>query len=441
MFLQTQNSLNCHFILQATRDIIAHVGYRKQVELMLEKIKQYIEPNRRIRIAETVLLAVFLIVAAFSFIRGTAALNKDPGTLTPTGTVEMIRDTDAEDYDEDSTVCDVIYRDGDKQMVVSYPYEEYEKLDAESITAYSYKTEEGTELFFPVENPSAAEIRENYRQVTANNLMPVFNLGNALLILSVSLCVVMLFSRFFTTYEKCWFMSIMVLATIVSVIFPEESANGVSGIVIMLLYLLDTFLNILCELLISKQSRYNFLVSVLVEITEIVMSLVLMYRFATMVVTLVFWLPIDIISFINWTRHRDDTDDDLTKVRRLKGYQEVLVIIAIVLWTVGVGYLMSGLDIRTDFFGGNRSLELMIIYLDACASAVGIANGLFIFFRLREQWIAWYICAFLEAVINILAGQYVLLVLKLGYFTNTTYGYIKWSRYINSHKEEQSSLF
>ena len=408
---------------------------------MLEKIKQYIEPNRRIRIAETVLLAVFLIVAALSFIRGTAALNKDPGTLTPTGTVEMIRDTDAEDYDEDSTVCDVIYRDGDKQMVVSYPYEEYEKLDAESITAYSYKTEEGTELFFPVENPSAAEIRENYRQVTANNLMPVFNLGNALLILSVSLCVVMLFSRFFTTYEKCWFMSIMVLATIVSVIFPEESANGVSGIVIMLLYLLDTFLNILCELLISKQSRYNFLVSVLVEITEIVMSLVLMYRFATMVVTLVFWLPIDIISFINWTRHRDDTDDDLTKVRRLKGYQEVLVIIAIVLWTVGVGYLMSGLDIRTDFFGGNRSLELMIIYLDACASAVGIANGLFIFFRLREQWIAWYICAFLEAVINILAGQYVLLVLKLGYFTNTTYGYIKWSRYINSHKEEQSSLF
>ncbi len=408
---------------------------------MLEKIKQYIEPNRRIRIAETVLLAVFLIVAAFSFIRGTAALNKDPGTLTPTGTVEMIRDTDAEDYDEDSTVCDVIYRDGDKQMVVSYPYEEYEKLDAESITAYSYKTEEGTELFFPVENPSAAEIRENYRQVTANNLMPVFNLGNALLILSVSLCVVMLFSRFFTTYEKCWFMSIMVLATIVSVIFPEESANGVSGIVIMLLYLLDTFLNILCELLISKQSRYNFLVSVLVEITEIVMSLVLMYRFATMVVTLVFWLPIDIISFINWTRHRDDTDDDLTKVRRLKGYQEVLVIIAIVLWTVGVGYLMSGLDIRTDFFGGNRSLELMIIYLDACASAVGIANGLFIFFRLREQWIAWYICAFLEAVINILAGQYVLLVLKLGYFTNTTYGYIKWSRYINSHKEEQSTLF
>ena len=236
-------------------------------------------------------------------------------------------------------------------------------------------------------------------------------------------------------------MSIMALATVVSVFFPEESANGVNGIVIMLLYLLDTFLNILCELLISKQSRYNFLVSIAVEITEIVICLVLMYRFATMMVTLLFWLPIDILSFINWSKHKDDEEDELTRVRRLKGYQEVLVILAIAVWTAVVGWLLSGLNIQTDFFGGNRNLEIMVIYMDACASAVGIANGLFIFFRMREQWIAWYICAILEAIMNILAGQYVLLVLKLGYFTNTTYGYIKWSRYIKTHREEELSLF
>ena len=116
-----------------------------------------------------------------------------------------------------------------------------------------------------------------------------------------------------------------------------------------------------------------------------------------------------------------------------------MIIVAIAVWTVVVGYILSGLDIATDFIG--RDMEVVINYLDACASAVGIANGLFIFFRLREQWIAWYISAFLEAVMNILAGQYVLLVLKLGYFTNTTYGYIKWSRYIKTHKEKEASLF
>ena len=166
-----------------------------------------------------------------------------------------------------------------------------------------------------------------------------------------------------------------------------------------------------------------------------------MYRFATMMVTLLFWLPIDILSFINWSKHKDDEEDELTRVRRLKGYQEVLVILAIAVWTAVVGWLLSGLNIQTDFFGGNRNLEIMVIYMDACASAVGIANGLFIFFRMREQWIAWYICAILEAIMNILAGQYVLLVLKLGYFTNTTYGYIKWSRYIKTHREEELSLF
>ena len=261
------------------------------------------------------------------------------------------------------------------------------------------------------------------------------DLGMSLFILSISLLIVLLFSKSFTTYEKTWFISIMVLATIFSCLFPEEEANGVNGIIIMFLYLLDTFFNILCELLISKQSRYNFLVSILVEITEILTCIILMYRFATMAVTLFFWLPIDIISFISWSKHKDEDNDELTIVRKLNGYQELLVILGIVLWTIGVGYIISGLNIETDFIQ-SKTLETAIIYLDACASAVGIANGLFIFFRLEEQWLAWYICATLESVINILSGQYVLLILKLGYFTNTTYGLIKWNRYIKNRKNK-----
>lgn len=266
----------------------------------------------------------------------------------------------------------------------------------------------------------------------------VFNSVNILLpilILALSSAIIVFFKKYFTTYEKIWFVSIIVLATIFSYLFPEEDVNGVKGTLIMLLYLLDTFFNILCELLISKQSRYNFLVSVLVEITEIMICIVLMYRFATLASTLFFWLPIDIVSFISWSKHKDEEDDNLTVVRKLSGYQEILIILAIIAWTIGVGYLLSGLNIKSDFID-NKTLETIIIYMDACASAVGIANGLFILFRLREQWIAWYICSALEAIINILSGQYVLLILKLGYFTNTTYGYIKWSRYIKERSKE-----
>ncbi len=268
-------------------------------------------------------------------------------------------------------------------------------------------------------------------------------LGTALAfaLMAVSLFVMAFFGRHFTDYEQIWFLSIMILAAVISILVPEEDVNGVKGIYIMALYLADTFLNILCELLISKQSKWNFIVSVFVEITEIVICVVLAYRFATMATTLFFWLPIDIASFVNWHKHPDRKEDELTKVRKLSGITRVLILAGIAVWTVAVGYLLSGLDIQTDLFGGNATLETIVCYLDACASAVGIVNGVLIFLRYQEQWLAWIAEALLEGSINILSGQYVLLVLKAGYLTNSTYGYIKWRKYIRTHEKETGSLF
>lgn len=405
---------------------------------MIKFFKVNIEPNKRLRMIEVIFSIGLCIASIISIGYGLLDINANVENTQYKQSIQMTRDTDLEDYSEDNTICDVTYTNGDKQLIVSYSYEDYVKLDDKTITAYEYETKNGTKLYFDHQNINNQEVQYAYKQVRANELAPLFNFGIASLILMLSILIMMLFAKQFTTYEKSWFISIMVLATIFSVVFPEESANGVNGIIIMLLYLLDTFLNILCELLISKQSRYNFLVSVLVEIVEIAICVVLMYRFATMATTLFFWLPIDIISYINWSKHKDDEENELTVIRKLRGYQEVLVIIGIIVWTFVIGYLISGLNIATDFYN-NELLETFIIYIDACASAVGIANGLFIFFRLQEQWIAWYICAFLEAVINIISGQYVLLVLKLGYFTNTTYGYIKWSRYIKEHTTEKQA--
>ncbi|MCQ5307473.1 nicotinamide riboside transporter PnuC [Erysipelatoclostridium ramosum] len=405
---------------------------------MIKFFKVNMEPKKWLRKIEVIFSIGLCIASIISIGYGLLDINANIEDIQFKQSIQMTRDTDLEDYSEDNTICDVTYINGDKQLIVSYSYEDYVKLDDKTITAYEYETKNGTKLYFDHQNINDQEVQYAYKQVRANELASLFNFGIASLILMLSILIMMLFAKQFTTYEKSWFISIMVLATIFSVVFPEESANGVNGIIIMLLYLLDTFLNILCELLISKQSRYNFLVSVLVEIVEIAICVVLMYRFATMATTLFFWLPIDIISYINWSKHKDDEENELTVVRKLRGYQEVLVIIGIVVWTFVIGYLISGLNIATDFYN-NELLETFIIYIDACASAVGIANGLFIFFRLQEQWIAWYICAFLEAFINIISGQYVLLVLKLGYFTNTTYGYIKWSRYIKEHTTEKQA--
>lgn len=245
--------------------------------------------------------------------------------------------------------------------------------------------------------------------------------------------------NYFTVYEKCWFFGILILSIVFAFVFPEEDVNGVNGKLIMFLYLADIILNISCELLISKQSRWNFIVSFFIEVTEITTLIILASRFATMTVTLFFWIPVDIVSFIMWSRHKDKECEELTVVRTLKPWQSALVVLAIAVWTVGIGYVFAAFGPETDFYD-NDTIIKVVAYIDACASAVGIANGLFILFRFREQWLAWYICTILETAINIISGQWVLLVLKAGYLTNTTYGYIKWTKYIKSHTVEKVEI-
>ena len=215
----------------------------------------------------------------------------------------------------------------------------------------------------------------------------------------------------------------------------ENAQYPVAVWIITALYLADVVLNIACELLISKQSKWNFIVSLGVEIVEILVCILCAYRFATMAVTLLFWIPCDIVSFVLWHRHPDKQKDELTVVKKLNWWQDILIVLGIAVWTVGVGYLLTLIEVEGGIFANNVMLKNIVCYIDACASAVGIANGLLILFRYREQWIAWYIVAILETVINIIAGQWVLLILKLGYLTNTTYGYIMWTKYIRNHKQ------
>lgn len=331
--------------------------------------------------------------------------------------------------------------DGEYTCRVEYTTERWEGIGENyTFTGFIYSDSEGNWISFD-HSPSAEDLSQAAKTLRLDLNSRLFGASMALFLLAISIGLVTVYYNYFTTYEKWWFILIMAAAAVVSILVPEEDCNGVNGLIIMALYLADTFFNILCELLISKQSKWNFMVSVLVEITEIAICLVLAYRFATMATTLFFWLPIDIISFVNWHRHPDRQQEELTKVRKLSGWAEVAILVGIAVWTLVVGNFLSGLDIATDLFGGNSTLENVVCYIDACASAVGICNGVFILFRIREQWVAWIACSLMEAAINILSGQWVLLVLKAGYLTNSTYGYIRWTKYIKTHTEKDKSLF
>jgi len=189
---------------------------------MIQFFKSNIEPNKKLRSIELLILVLLCIGSIVSICIGFSSVHSDVGDIQYQRSINMVRDEEEEDYDSDSTICDVIYRDGDKKLVVSYTYEEYEKLNKNTIVAYEYKTTKGIQLYFHHKDVSHKEAQYTYQQVMAEELMPVFNLGTSTFILALSLAIMMLFSKQFTTYEKSWFMIIMVLATIFSVLFPEE---------------------------------------------------------------------------------------------------------------------------------------------------------------------------------------------------------------------------
>lgn len=241
--------------------------------------------------------------------------------------------------------------------------------------------------------------------------------------------------NYFNTYEKIWFVSLSVLSIVFAFVFPENDTNGVDGAIIMTLYVFDVVLALMCELLTSKQSKWSFFIYNFVEIIEIVTLIILKARFATMAVSIFFWLPMHIVSFINWHKHPDKKEKELTVVRSLKWWHSLIVILACAVWTFVIGYVIAAYGPETDFYS-SETITKIVAYFDACASAVSIANGILLFFRFKENWIVWYLSVILETVINIILGQWVLIILKVGYFSNTTYGYITWSRYIKKHKQD-----
>ena len=111
---------------------------------MIQFFKKNIESNKKLRTFEIIVLCLLVFTSIGSVFYGLMQIHKDVGDLQYVQSVTMDRDKDEEDYDSDNKVCDVIYRKGDQKLVVSYDYEDYVKLNKNSIVAYQASPRGGT---------------------------------------------------------------------------------------------------------------------------------------------------------------------------------------------------------------------------------------------------------------------------------------------------------
>lgn len=239
---------------------------------------------------------------------------------------------------------------------------------------------------------------------------------------------IMKFFKSFTLYQIIYLISVFALTITFIVLLPEEMLEDTSNTFVVVCSIIAVLANPVCELLISKQSKWNFIVSILfIEITESVLLISLGY-FSTAIVSIAFWIPIDIASFIQWHRHPDKIDEEITEVKRLTWWQDIIMIALIAGFGFGVGALLTLIPGAED------------TYLDAFTSAVGMSNGILLLLRYNEQWYAWMLTLVLEAALYITSGSYIMLITVAAMMVNTVYGFVKWYLYTKRTKKQKNYI-
>ncbi len=229
----------------------------------------------------------------------------------------------------------------------------------------------------------------------------------------------------FTPYQITYLSAVFLMTALFIILLPDYMLDDISNPMVVVCSVVATLANPVCELLISKQSKWNFAVDAFfIEIPELVLCIALGW-YTIAIVTMLFWIPIDIVSFMKWKRHPDREKEELTVVRRLSVKQDIFVILAIIAFGLGVGYLISMLPGAADS------------YLDALAAACGMANGILLLLRYNEQWYAWFITLVLYAILYVSSGAYIMLITVAAMLVNTCYGFVKWLLYTKSHPEKQ----
>lgn len=233
------------------------------------------------------------------------------------------------------------------------------------------------------------------------------------------------FLKSFTLYQKIFLATVVLLTAGFVIFMPDEMVPEEyrASIALVVCAIISTIANPLCELLISKQSKWNFVIDFfLIEIPELVICLYFGW-YAVAGTIMLFWMTIDVISFLRWNKHLDQEDENLVQVKRLKPWQSVIMLVAIVVFGLVVGSLLRLIPSAAD------------TYLDAFAAAVGMANGILLMLRYSEQWLAWLITTVLYLSMSISSGANILIIGDLAMLVNTIYGIVKWYLYTKSHPD------
>jgi len=171
---------------------------------------------------------------------------------------------------------------------------------------------------------------------------------------------------------------------------------------------------VFCVFFCAKASVSNFAFG-LVNTVVYIVYLAYWRIYGTMCLELMLYLPMGVVGWVHWARHRDERRRENAKARRLNAWQNALTALAV----GGATVLYHAILERV---GGK------VAWLDAATVAIGIVATALQTFRYREQYVWWLVTDVVAVAMYIAHFDPVYLTKKVIYLIMAVIGLVNWMR-------------
>ncbi len=210
------------------------------------------------------------------------------------------------------------------------------------------------------------------------------------------------------------------LAVYKAIVDPASSSNPLW---LTIINFISAICGIICIFFCAKANISNFIFG---TVNTIVYAIFLYYQkiYGTFALEVLFYLPVNFISWYIWSKHRDKVLTEKTKSKKLTVLQNIIIALVIALG----GIVYHSILVKV---GGN------VAWLDAFTLSIGIIAVILEMLRYKEQYIWWIITDVIAVAMYIVHFDAVYLTKKSIYLIMAVIGLINWTK-LNKERNKKN---
>ncbi len=206
--------------------------------------------------------------------------------------------------------------------------------------------------------------------------------------------------------------------------FTEGSSDG-NPAWLTIVNFISAVCGVICIFFTAKANISNFLFA---TVNTLVYAVYLVYWhiWGTAALEILFYIPMNFISWYHWAKHRDDLLTQKTKAKKLTLLQNLVWAGVVAAAAVIYHSILVWIDGR-ELFGTVQNIQ-DIRWLDAFTLSIGIVATVLELLRFREQYVWWIITDVISVVMYIVHFDAVYLTKRSIYLIMAVIGLINWAR-------------